>query len=84
MIRFLPSSEENNILLRSIHVVIFQQENFVDPVVLKSGKLDKYTNRASKRLLNDEVLLPSDLMLVSANSPRWLDLMRLTYAFEQV
>lgn len=57
----LPTSNEDNIPLAGAHIVALQEEEFVDPVVLKRSDLDDVSNRASEALLNYEVLLSLDL-----------------------
>ena len=42
LICLFPSSQEDDILLRSIDVVILEEEDFVHSMVLKSRKIDEY------------------------------------------
>ncbi len=46
--RLFPTSEKNHILLRSIDIVILQEEDFIDSIVLKSRELDEYSDGPCK------------------------------------
>jgi len=57
----LASNEKHHVTLTGVDIVIFQKEDLVNTVFLESAKFDEKTNRPSQRLLNDQVLLASDL-----------------------
>ena len=59
--RLLPSDKEDDVSLRRIGVIIFQEEGLVHAILLQRRKLDQQIQRPCKRLLKDEVLFPSYL-----------------------
>ena len=42
--------------------MVLEEEDLVDAILLKRAELDKKTDRARERLLDNEVLLASDLV----------------------
>ena len=61
----LAANEEDDIPLAGIDIVVFQKENLVYAIFLERTELDEKTNSPSQRLLNDQVLLASDLRGIS-------------------
>lgn len=61
----LAANEEDDIALGGVNVVVLEEEYFVDTIFLKRAEFDEQTDRPSQGLLNDEVLLASDLQSVS-------------------
>lgn len=61
----LAANEEYDIPLAGINVVVLQKEDLVYAIFLKRTELDKETNSPGQRLLNDQILLPSDLEDIS-------------------
>ena len=59
------SGQEDDVLLRRIDVVIFQNEYFIDAMFLKRGELDKYADWTSQSLFYHEILLSPDLALIN-------------------
>lgn len=60
----LASDEKHHVALAGIDIVILQEEDLVNTVLLKSTELDKEADRSSKRFLNNQVLLATDLRSV--------------------
>jgi hypothetical protein len=57
----LASDEEDDIALRRVDIVVLEEEWLINTVLLQGRELDKQIQRTGKRLLEHEVLLPSDL-----------------------
>lgn len=53
--------DENDISLAGAGVFTFQEEEFVDAVVLQGRDLDDEANRAGEALFNHEIFLAADL-----------------------
>jgi hypothetical protein len=70
--------------LAGIDVVVFQEEDLVYAIFLKRAELDEKTNSPSQRLLNDQVLLASDLIGISLLLLLGSSAGSLTYSFQQV
>jgi hypothetical protein len=70
--------------LAGIDIVVFQKENLVYAIFLERTELDEKTNSPSQRLLNDQVLLASDLRGISLLRVREGSAGSLTYSFQQV
>ena len=45
--------------------MILEKEDFVNAILLKRTEFDEQTNRSSETLVDDEILLASDLLRVS-------------------
>lgn len=61
LVCLLSSCKEDDILLGCVDIVIFQKENLVNTVVLKSGEVDEQPDGTGQRLLDYKILLASDL-----------------------
>jgi hypothetical protein len=61
MLGFVPSSEEDDVTLRGIDIIIFKKENSVNSIFLQCGELDEQAQWPSKRALDDKVFLSSNL-----------------------
>lgn len=48
LVRLLSSRQEDDILLRSIDIVVLKEEDLVDTMILKSREFDKNTNGSCK------------------------------------
>jgi len=61
---FAPS-DENDVALACIGIILLEEEELVDAVVLKGCDLDDESDGTGEALFNDEVLLAPDLWGVS-------------------
>ncbi len=64
----LAARDEDDVVLAGIRVVVFEKEELVDAVVVERRDLDDDADGAGQALLDDEVLLPADLGLVTSKS----------------
>ena len=62
----LSTSQEDDILLRNINVVILQKEDFVDPIVLQRRELKEETDWTREGFLDDQILFPTNLRTLAA------------------
>ena len=65
---FTPS-QEHDVPLRGVDVVVLQQEYAIHSIFLKRRELDKYTNRSGQGFLNDQILFASDLDIKFSPAP---------------
>lgn len=61
MSRALAASDEDDVALTGIDVVIFQDEELVDTIFLKCSNLDYQANGANQAAVEDDILLSSYL-----------------------
>jgi hypothetical protein len=61
----LSSGNEDYIPLASIGIPILEEEEVVDSIISQGRYLDDETDRTGEALLDDEVLLPSNLWFTS-------------------
>jgi hypothetical protein len=61
VVRRLASSDEDNISLACVCIVVLKKEKIVDTVVAQGRGLDNHAYWSSQCLLNNEVLLAADL-----------------------
>lgn len=59
----LASGHKDDIALARVHIIILQDEEFVDPVLLERGDLDDCADGADKAAIKHEVLLAADLQI---------------------
>lgn len=84
LLRILATDEEHHIALAGVDVVVLEKEDLVDAVLLQRTELDEKTNRSGQRLLNDQVLLASNLDGVSRPRSSRKISGGLTYTFQQM
>lgn len=58
----LPSSYEDNVLLARVHVVVLQDEKFVDAIFLQCVDFDNGADRADQAFIKHNVFLSTDLL----------------------
>ena len=63
--RLLASCQENDILLRSVDVVILKQKNFVNAMALQLREFQEDSDWTCQRLFYDKIFLASDLLSMS-------------------
>ena len=61
-LRLLSTSEENDILLRKVCIIILQVEDLVHAVFLQDGEFDENANGTSQSFLNYQVLTAGHLL----------------------
>jgi hypothetical protein len=80
----LAANEENDIPLAGVDIVVFQEKDLVYAIFLKGAELDEQANGTGQRLLNDQILLASDLKDISLSGLQRGSTGSLTYTFQQV
>ena len=60
----VASHQEDDIPLARVHIVILEEEHFVNSILLEPAELDKQPNSAGESALDDQILLASNLLCI--------------------
>jgi hypothetical protein len=65
------SDHEDDVPLAGVNVVVLEEEWLVNAILLESAEFDDEANSASQRLLNDQVLLATNLVKTVSARRMW-------------
>lgn len=68
--RLLPSNKKHHIPLTSIDIVVLKKERLINTILLEGRELDQQVQRTSERFFKNQILLASDLRIMSDCDPR--------------